>query len=98
MDEAYIEIKSQWKYLCRAVDTAGQTIDFLLTTRRDAAAALRFFRKAIRCHGEPEVVAIIKVALKLRLWPRGTWILGIKKDVRRRYLRTSANGAEGWAA
>lgn len=39
---------------------AGQTIDFLLTAWRDAAAALRFFRKAIRHHGEPEVVTIDK--------------------------------------
>lgn len=37
-----------------------QTIDFLLTARRDAAAALRFFRKAIRHHGVPEVVTIDK--------------------------------------
>jgi len=42
------------------VDTAGQTIDFLLTAKRDAAAALRFFRKAIRHHGEPAVVTIDK--------------------------------------
>ncbi|WP_239442651.1 IS6 family transposase [Serratia marcescens] len=60
MDETYIKIKGQWKYLYRAVDTAGQTIDFLLTVKRDAAAALRFFRKAIRHHDEPEVVAIDK--------------------------------------
>lgn len=60
MDETYIRIKGQWKYLYRAVDTDGQTIDFLLTVRRDAAAALRFFRKAIRNHGEPEVVTIDK--------------------------------------
>jgi putative transposase len=60
MDETYIKIKGQWKYLYRAVDTAGQTIDFLLTAKRDAAAALRFFRKAIRHHGEPEVVTIDK--------------------------------------
>ena len=60
MDETYIKIKGQWKYLYRAVDTAGQTIDFLLTAQRDAAAALRFFRKAIRHHGEPEVVTIDK--------------------------------------
>jgi len=60
MDETYIKIKGQWKYLYRAVDTAGQTVDFLLTARRDAAAALRFFRKAIRHHGEPEVVTIDK--------------------------------------
>ncbi|THD51278.1 IS6 family transposase, partial [Enterobacteriaceae bacterium ML5] len=47
-------------YLYRAVHTAGQTIDFLLTASRDAAAALRFFRKAIRHHGEPELVTIDK--------------------------------------
>jgi transposase-like protein len=60
MDETYIRVKGQWKYLYRAVDTDGQTIDFLLTAKRDAAAALRFFRKAIRQHGEPEVVTIDK--------------------------------------
>ena len=60
MDETYIKVKGQWKYLYRAVDTAGQTIDFLLTAKRDAAAALRFFRKAIRQHGEPEVVTVDK--------------------------------------
>lgn len=40
----------------RAVDSAGQTIDFLLTARRDEAAALRFFRKAISHHGGPEML------------------------------------------
>ncbi|MFP7609913.1 IS6 family transposase [Serratia quinivorans] len=60
MDETYIKIRGQWKYLYRAVDSTGQTIDFLLTARRDEAAALRFFRKAIRHHGEPEVVTIDK--------------------------------------
>jgi len=60
MDETYIKVKGQWKYLYRAVDTAGQTIDFLLTAKRDAAAALRFFHKAIRHRGEPEVVTIDK--------------------------------------
>ncbi|USS96934.1 IS6 family transposase (plasmid) [Serratia symbiotica] len=60
MDETYIKVKGQWKYLYRAVDSSGQTIDFLLTAKRDAAAALRFFRKAIRQHGEPEVVSIDK--------------------------------------
>ncbi|MCB5310922.1 DDE-type integrase/transposase/recombinase, partial [Yersinia massiliensis] len=42
MDETYIKVKGQWKYLYRAVDTDGQTIDFLLTAKRDAPAALRF--------------------------------------------------------
>lgn len=60
MDEIYIKVRGQWKYLYRAVDTSGQTIDFLLAAKRDTAAALRFFRKAIRHHGEPEVVTIDK--------------------------------------
>ena len=60
MDETYIKIKGRWKYLYRVVDTAGQTIDFLLAAKRDTAAALRFFRKAIRHHGEPEGVTIDK--------------------------------------
>ena len=60
MDETYIKVRGRWKYLYRAVDTEGQTIDFLLTAKRDAAAALRFFHKAIRHHGEPERVTIDK--------------------------------------
>ncbi len=60
MDETYIKVKGKWQYLYRAVDSSGQTIDFLLTAKRDAAAALRFFRKAIGQHGEPEVVTIDK--------------------------------------
>ncbi|MDE9484246.1 IS6 family transposase [Xenorhabdus bovienii] len=60
MDETYLKVKGQWKYLYRAVDSTGQTIDFLLTAKRDTAAALRFFRKAIRHYGEPERVTIDK--------------------------------------
>lgn len=60
MDETYIKVRGQWKYLYRAVDSTGQTIDFLLTAKRDAAAALCFFLKAIRHHGESEVVTIDK--------------------------------------
>ena len=60
MDETYIKIKGQWKYLYRAVDSDGKTIDFLLTAKRDAAAALRFFRKCIRHQGAPAIVTIDK--------------------------------------
>ncbi len=60
MDETYIKVKGQWKYLYRAVDSSGQTIDFRLTAKRDAAATLRFFRQAISRHGKPEVVTIDK--------------------------------------
>ena len=60
MDETYIKIKGQWKYLYRAVDKAGQTIDFLLTAHRDKKAALRFVKKAVRQHGLPDKVTIDK--------------------------------------
>ena len=60
MDETYIKIKGQWKYLYRAVDRDGQTIDFLLTAHRDKKAALRFLKKAIRQHGLPDKVTIDK--------------------------------------
>jgi len=43
MDETYIKVSGQWKYLYRAVDKAGDTVDFLLTVKRDKAAARRFF-------------------------------------------------------
>ena len=58
MDETYIRIKGQWYYLYRAVDTQGQTIDFLLTAQRDEEAAKRFLTKAIRRHGVPEKITI----------------------------------------
>jgi len=52
-DETYIKVKGEDKYLYRAVDSTGQTIDFLLTAKRDGAAAKRFFRKALRAPGNP---------------------------------------------
>ena len=60
MDETYIQINGQWKYLYRAVDKSGKTIDFLLSAKRDKAAALRFFEKAILDNGLPEKVAMDK--------------------------------------
>ena len=61
-DETYIKVKGQEKYLYRAVDSTGQTIDFLLTAKRDAAAAKRFFRKAFRssCNPIPRVINVDK--------------------------------------
>ena len=48
MDETYIKVKGAWNYLYRAVDQAGQTVDFLLTAKRDQAAATQFFERAMR--------------------------------------------------
>ena len=47
VDETYIKVKGVWTYLYPAVDGLGQTIDFLLSAKRDAEAAKRFFRKAL---------------------------------------------------
>jgi len=60
MDETYIKVKGDWKYLYRAVDKQGKTVDFLLTAKRDRAAALRFFDKAMRASGVPEKVTMDK--------------------------------------
>ena len=60
MDETYIKVKGAWKYLYRAVEKEGKTVDFLLTARRDRAAALRFFDKAMKANGVPEKVTIDK--------------------------------------
>jgi putative transposase len=58
MDETYVRVKGQWKYLYRAVDKEGHTIDFLLTPNRDRDAAEAFLHKAIRTQGLPEKITI----------------------------------------
>jgi putative transposase len=60
LDETYVKIKGKWAYLYRAVDKAGQTIDFLLTPHRDRDAAEAFLHKAIRSQGLPEKITIDK--------------------------------------
>ena len=60
MDETYIKVKGVWKYLYRAADKEGKTVDFLLTARHDKAVALRFFEKAIKINGVPDKVAMDK--------------------------------------
>ncbi len=58
MDETYIKVKGQWTYYYRAIDKQGQTIDFLLTAKRDTKAALRFLKKAIHENGKPSLINI----------------------------------------
>ena len=58
MDETYIKVKGKWKYLYRAVDKNGDTIDFLLRAKRDHKAAFSFFKKAIKASGNPKTVVI----------------------------------------
>jgi transposase-like protein len=58
VDETYIKVKGAWKYLYRAVDSTGQTIDFMLSAKRYSKAAKRFFRKMLKApkHQPPRVI------------------------------------------
>ena len=47
VDETYVKVAGQWRYVYRAVDQFGQVIDVLVSARRDARAARRFFKRAI---------------------------------------------------
>ena len=59
-DETYIKVKGQWRYLYRAVDKQGNTVDFLLTKRRQRTSSQSFFIKAIENNGKPELINIDK--------------------------------------
>ena len=58
VDETYIRVHGRWCYLYRAIDSTGATIDFLLSGMRDATAAQRLFRRALRdsSHPQPRVI------------------------------------------
>ena len=64
VDETYIKVKGRWKYLYRAVDSLGNTLDFLLCAKRDASAAERFLRKTLNAsHTQsPRVINVDKNA------------------------------------
>ena len=65
MDETYIKVRGEWTYLYRAVDRDGQTLDFMLSERRDTAAARRFFKRAVGTNGIPERIVIDKSGANL---------------------------------
>ena len=60
MDDTYAKVKGRWMYLYRAIDKWGNTLDFMLSERRDEAAATAFFAKAIASNGWPDKVVIVK--------------------------------------
>ncbi len=64
VDETYIKVKGKWKYLYRAVDSKGKTLEFMLSAKPDARAAERFFRKAMNAshNQEPRVINVDKNA------------------------------------
>ena len=62
VDEIYIKVKGKWKYFYRAVDSDGDTIDFMLSSKRDLKAAKKFFKKALSSNRNqiPKVIAVDK--------------------------------------
>jgi putative transposase len=65
MDETYIKVKGKWTYYYRAADKFGKTLDFMLSERRNEAAATAFFTRAIRNNGVPDRVVIDKSGANL---------------------------------
>jgi len=60
MDETYIKVGGKDRYLYRAVDKQGNTVDFLLTKRRMKGSAQKFLNKAIGNNGKPRLINIDK--------------------------------------
>jgi transposase-like protein len=58
MDETYIRVRDQWRYLYRAIDSNGDTVEFWFSERRNLTAAKRVLRKALKWHGRPERIVI----------------------------------------
>jgi transposase-like protein len=58
VDETYIKVRGQWKYLYRAIDSHGDTVEFWFSERRNLAAAKRFLFRALKRHGRPERIVI----------------------------------------
>jgi putative transposase len=58
VDETYIKVRGQWRYLYRAIDSNGDTVEFWFSERRNLTAAKRFLRKALKRHGRPNRIVI----------------------------------------
>jgi putative transposase len=58
IDETYIKVRGQWRYLYRAIDSNGDTVEFWFSEKRNLAAAKRFLRRALKRHGRPERIVI----------------------------------------
>src|SRR3954466_8424491 len=93
-DETYIKVKGRWTYLYRAVDKQGRTVDFLLSAKRDVAAAKRFFQKAMKGNGTPRVITLDAYAASHRAVRELKAAGAIPKRVRVRSCKYLNNGIE----
>ena len=88
VDEVFVKINGETHYLWRAVDHEGEVLESYVTKKRDKAAALRFFKKALKRHGSPETI----VTDGVRSYPAAMKDLGIED--RREMGRWENNRAE----
>jgi putative transposase len=56
LDEVYVKINGEMRYLWRAVDHEGEVVESYVSTSRDKAAALKFIKKAMKRHGSPHAI------------------------------------------
>ena len=84
-DETYLKIRGQWKYLYRALDSDGNTLDFLLSAKRDKKTALRFFKKVLgnRHVKRPRVISVDKHAS----YPAALTLLKAENQLKQTQLR-----------
>ncbi len=61
LDEVFVKINGERHYLWRAVDHEGEVLESFVTKTRDKRAALKFLKKAMRKHGQPEVIVTDKL-------------------------------------
>ncbi len=88
LDEIFVKINGERHYLWRAVDHEGEVLESFVTKTRDKKAALKFLRKAMRKHGQPEII----VTDKLRSY--GAALREIGADARQETGRWVNNRAE----
>lgn len=96
MDETYIKVKGKWRYLYRAIDKYGATVEFMVTKRRDVNAAKSFFRKALKNNRMPYRVNIDKSGANkaaLEHFNRPSWLDGKRNFIlsQAKYLITLLN-------
>ncbi|SFM27666.1 putative transposase [Bacillus sp. 5mfcol3.1] len=60
LDETYIKVKGEWRYLYRAIDKEGYTLDIQLRKKRDYQAAYAFMKRLVKHFGEPTVLTTDK--------------------------------------
>ncbi|KAA0766305.1 IS6 family transposase [Bacillus sp. SH5-2] len=60
LDETYIKVKREWRYLYRAIDKDGYTLDIQLRKKRDNKAAYAFMKRLVTTCGEPTVLTTDK--------------------------------------